>query len=80
MKRTTIMIDEEVYEEIRREAFLTKTTMADVIRKRLGDPRPKPRFSSSKGEFSGPSPIEKVIGIADVGGLTDNIDRDLYGI
>lgn len=66
------MIDEQVYEEIRREAFRKKTTMAAVIRKRLGDPRPKPRFS-------GPSPIEKVIGIADVGGLTDNIDRDLYG-
>jgi len=74
------MIDEAVYEEIRREAFQKKTTMAAVMRGRLGDPRPKPRFSGAKTEFAGPSPIEKVIGIADVGGLTDNIDRDLYGI
>ena len=73
MKRTTIFLSDEMHEELRQDAHRRRISLAELVRLRLGDTRPRP-------QFSGPDPLEEVIGIASVGGLTDNIDRDLYGI
>ena len=50
--------------------------MAEVIRERLATP---PEDAATL-RFTGRHPLEDVIGIASHGGLTENIDRDLYGI
>ncbi|MCX6598614.1 MAG: ribbon-helix-helix domain-containing protein [Acidobacteria bacterium] len=76
MRRTTIFLPDELHEELRREAFRRNVSMAEVIRERLATP---PEDAPTL-RFTGRHPMEDVIGIASHGGLTENIDRDLYGI
>ncbi|MCX6591264.1 MAG: ribbon-helix-helix domain-containing protein [Acidobacteria bacterium] len=73
MKRVSILLSEELHEQLKQEAQRRRVSFAEMVRIRLAASSPRPQFSE-------PHPMEEVIGIASVGGLTDNIDRDLYGI
>jgi hypothetical protein len=73
MHRTTILLPDDLYERLRRESFAKKKSVASLIRERLTEVSPK------EEEFTGPHPLDSVIGIASAGGLTTEIDEDLYG-
>ena len=72
MKRTTIFLPEKLHERLRKEAFRSKISMAELIRAKLSAPKPKrKRFVD---------PILKVAGIYSGPPISENIDEELYGI
>ncbi len=76
MRRTTIFLPETLYEQLRREAFHSRVSMASLIRSRLDRP-----FSGKKAVRREPDPLLAVAGIyRGPERLARNIDRELYGI
>jgi len=74
MRRTTIFLPEEVHEQLRRDAFLAKTSMAELIRVRLRRSINPPRRRGSAED-----PILKVAGVCRGPVLSKEIDESLYG-
>jgi hypothetical protein len=74
MKRTTIFLPDELHEQLRRDAFRAKASMAELIRSKLqrSSDRPRKRRSSQ-------DPILKVAGVCRGPVLSDDIDESLYG-
>jgi len=75
MKRTTIFLPDDLHEQLRRDAFLAKTSMAGVIRARLRRPDALPRSRSARKD-----PILKVAGICRGPILSSGIDESVYGV
>ena len=71
VKRTTVFLPDELHERLRQEAFTTRVSMAQLIRRRLesGERRRK----SARAD-----PLAKVEGIVSDGHLTEAIDESLY--
>ena len=72
MKRTTIFLPDELHERLRREAFSSRVSMAELIRKRLerrGPRRPADRRAD---------PLAAVEGIVRDGRLSKDVDEALY--
>ncbi len=74
MKRTTIVLPDELHEDLRREAFQKRVSMAELIRSRLDR---KPGSNSKKRRKL--DPLLAVSGIGHDGKLTEDIDEALYG-
>ena len=74
MKRTTIFLSDELHEQLRHEAFRTKTSMAELIRSRLQSGS----RSGKQGRVSR-DPLLKVAGICRGPVLSSDIDESLYG-
>jgi hypothetical protein len=74
VKRTTIFLPDDVHEQLRRDAFRARTSMAELIRARL-------RRSTGSPRRPGPSqdPILKVAGVCRGPVLSSDIDEPLYG-
>ncbi|HUA84963.1 MAG TPA: CopG family transcriptional regulator [Bryobacteraceae bacterium] len=72
MKRTTVFLPDDLHEQLRREAFRAKISMAELIRSRLRG-RNHPRLK----QF-GADPLREVEGIIHDGALGSNLDDDLY--
>lgn len=72
MKRTTLFLPDELHERLRREAFSSRVSMAELIRRRLerGGPR---RPAARK-----PDPLAEVEGIVRDGRLSQDLDEALY--
>jgi hypothetical protein len=73
MRRTTISLPEELYEQLRQDAFRAKTSMAELIRGRLQRARGASRSRKAA------DPTLKVAGICRGPVLSDDIDDALYG-
>lgn len=74
VKRTTIFLPEDTHEQLRRDAFRARISMAELIRLRLRTPvgtEPKVRRAVD--------PLLKVAGICRGEPLSENIDSELYG-
>ena len=74
MRRTTIFLPDEVHEQLRRDAFLAKTSMAELIRARLQRSVSRPRRRGAAED-----PILKVAGVCRGPVLSSEIDESLYG-
>lgn len=74
MKRTTVFLPDETHEQLRREAFRARISMAELIRMRLRTPT----GSGSKAAKS-VDPLLKVAGICRAEPFSENIDAELYG-
>ena len=72
MKRTTIFLPDELHEQLRRDAFRAKSSMADLIRKRLQGSTDRPRRRRKT------DPILKVAGICAGPVFSNDIDDALY--
>jgi len=74
VKRTTVLLPEELHERLRREAFRQRISMAELIRSLLArtNGRRRRRVGSS-------DPLAKVEGIVHDGKLSTGIDEALYG-
>lgn len=73
VRRTTIFLPDDLHEQLRREAFQAKMSMAELIRSRLrGQKR-------SHGRRPAADPLAQVEGIIHDGTLGSNLDDDLYG-
>lgn len=75
MKRTTVFLPDHLHDQLRREAFERRVSMAALIRSRLeeGKSRRPPKSSSH-------DPLAAAEGIVSNGSLTRDIDAELYGI
>ena len=74
MKRTTIVLPDELHEQLRREAFRKRVSMARLIRTKLqGQPLGRRRRWKV-------DPLLEVSGIGRDGKLAERIDEALYGI
>ena len=74
MRRTTIFLPDELHGQLRRDAFLAKTSMAELIRARLRGPVNRPRRRGATKD-----PILKVAGVCRGPILSSEIDESLYG-
>jgi hypothetical protein len=74
VKRTTIFLPDELHEQLRRDAFRAKTSMAELIRARLQRPIGRLRRRASSQD-----PILKVAGVCGGPVLSSEIDERLYG-
>jgi hypothetical protein len=74
MRRTTIFLPDDLHEQLRKDAFRAKTSMAEVIRARLRGPIAPPRRRGSSQD-----PILKVAGVCSGPVLSSGIDDHLYG-
>lgn len=74
MRRTTIFLPDELHEQLRRDAFRAKTSMAELIRARLQRSPDQPRKHAHTKD-----PILKVAGICSGPVLSDDIDEAIYG-
>ncbi len=72
MKRTTIVLPDELHERLRREAFLKRTSVSRLIRNKLDG---KPDAAARRRQ----DPLLVVSGIGRSGRLTQGIDEALYG-
>ncbi len=72
VKRTTIFLPDELHEQLREEAFRLRISMAELIRTKL---HPAAQLGEAETD-----PLLEVAGICNDGGLTANIDQELYGI
>lgn len=80
MKRTTIFLPEDLHEELRKEAFRSRVSMAQLIRARLEQGRTSRKRSRRSEDALLDDPLLKVAGIGSDGTLTRNLDEELYGI
>jgi hypothetical protein len=74
VKRTTVFLPDDVHEQLRRDAFRAKTSMAELIRMRLRGPASRPRRHAPAQD-----PILKVAGVCRGPILSSGIDDSLYG-
>jgi hypothetical protein len=74
MKRTTIFLPDGLHEELRREAFRARVSMAEVIRLRIQTPTKAPGKRKTVTD-----PLLKVAGICSGPVFSANIDDELYG-
>jgi len=74
MRRTTIVLPDELHEELRRVAFRRRISLAALIRSRLERRRVGRRRRWPE------DPLRKLEGIISDGSLADGIDEALYGI
>ena len=74
MKRTTIFLPDELHEQLRRDAFQAKTSMAKLIRAKLQLSLDPPRRRGASQD-----PILKVAGICRGPVLSSDIDDSVYG-
>ena len=74
MKRTTVFLPDELHERLRREAFGSRISMAELIRRRL-EGRHRRRNTGQPVR----TPLDEVVGILHDGTLSARIDEDLYG-
>jgi hypothetical protein len=74
MKRTTIFLPDELHDQLRQEAFRSRSSMAQIIRLRL-----ERRASSPKKNKPKTDPLLKVAGICRGPLLSERIDEELYG-
>ena len=72
VKRTTIFLPDDLHEHLREEAFRLRISMAELIRTKL-----LPAVQLGEAEID---PLLEVAGICKDGGLTADIDKELYGI
>ena len=75
MKRTTIVLPDDLHEQLRREAFHNRVSMAELIRSRLERGQ-----RSLKTRRWRTDPLREVEGIGSDGKLAEGIDEALYGI
>lgn len=75
VRRTTIFLPDELHERLRREAFASHVSMAELIRSRL-EIRASHRLGGSKTLPA--NPLSKVEGIVRDGRLSQGIDAALY--
>ena len=73
MKRTTVVLPDELHERLRREAFRSRVSMGELIRSRLD------RREGKRGKWKA-DPLRKVEGIGSDGKLAEGIDEALYGL
>jgi hypothetical protein len=74
MRRTKIFLPDELHEQLRRDAFQAKTSVAELIRaklRRAAHPRRKREGARD--------PILRVAGVCRGPVLSDEIDESLYG-
>jgi hypothetical protein len=69
VKRTTVFLPDELHERLRGEAFASRVSMAELIRRRLERGRQRP---------GGGDPLAKVEGIVRDGRLSRDVDEELY--
>jgi hypothetical protein len=74
MKRTTIFLPDEVHNQLRRDAFRVKISMAELIRVKLQTPSPEGRKRAPSKD-----PLLKVAGVCQGPVLSQDIDEALYG-
>ena len=74
MKRTTIVLPDNLHEDLRREAFRKRVSMAGLIRSRL---ERRPRSGGKRQSME--DPLLAMSGIGNDGKLTKDIDHALYG-
>jgi len=73
MKRTTIVLPDDLYERLRFEAFQKRASLSRLIRFKLeGGSSPAPRRRRK-------DPILEVAGTIEDGSLASGIDEALYG-
>jgi hypothetical protein len=72
MRRTTISLPDELHEELRREAFRARLSMAEVIRLRIQTPAIAPGKRKAVAD-----PLLKVAGICGGRVISANIDDEL---
>ncbi len=73
MTRTTIVLPDDLYEQLRQEAFRKRVSMSRLIRSRLE------RLPSSRRRRWKVDPLLEVEGIGKDGKLAEGIDEALYG-
>ena len=73
VRRTTIFLPDALHEQLRKEAFAARISMAQLIRSRLE------RRTHAKNRRSKTDPLRKVEGIIRDGNLSQSIDEVLYG-
>ena len=71
MKRTTVFLPDELHERLRREAFSSRVSMAELIRRRLERRGPRRPAASS-------DPLAQVEGIVSDGRLSQDLDEAIY--
>jgi CopG-like RHH_1 or ribbon-helix-helix domain, RHH_5 len=74
MKRTTVSLPDELYEQLRREALRSRVSMAHLIRLLLEN------RGSARKKLSKADPLLKVAGICSGPELSSQIDEQIYGI
>jgi hypothetical protein len=75
MRHTTILLPDELHEQLRQEAFRSRLSMAELIRSRLE------RWTSArKKRGSAIDPLLKAAGICRGPQLSKGIDEEIYGI
>jgi len=72
VKRTTIFLPDELHERLRREAFASRVSMAELIRSRLAAVKPRQRVPRET------DPLASVEGIVSDGHLSEGLDESLY--
>ena len=72
MKRTTIFLPDELHERLRREAFSSRVSMAELIRSRLE------RRGSRRPAAGHADPLAAIEGIVSDGRLSEGLDEALY--
>ncbi len=77
MKRTTVVLPDDVYEEVRRAAFDAHCSISEIVRQRV---TVSPKSTGLPGAQAGRMPLDDVFGIINDGTLTQNLDDELYGI
>jgi hypothetical protein len=73
MERTTILLPDDLHEQLRRDAFQARTSMAELIRARLRRPNALPRSRGARKD-----PILKVAGICRWPILSSSIDDGVW--
>jgi hypothetical protein len=73
MRRTTVFLSDELHEQLRRDAFRAKVSMAEIIRQKLQTPDTRPRRKA------GEDPILKVAVICRGPILSRDVDKSVYG-
>ena len=51
MRRTTVFLSDELHDQLRRDAFKAKVSMAELIRVKLQTPDARPRRKTGKIPF-----------------------------
>ena len=75
MKRITVSLPDEVYEQLCREALRSHSTISSIIRSRLENAsRAKKRFTSRR------DPLLSVAGICRGPVISKSVDDELYGL
>jgi hypothetical protein len=74
MRRTTVFLPDELHERLRLDAFRNHTSMAELIRMKLGGPTNRAHRRGTSRD-----PILKVAGVCRGPILSSGIDESLYG-